>query len=136
MKQPAEVLAFKNELKNYNYYLHRISTLEESIEFIYHRLGGVRGIDPSKEPIHAMPNKEMEYKLREDIECLEAKKKLLEEKTNYIDSILVEIEIPLREAIMAVYCEGKTMERVSMKYHLSSSGLNKRIIVALKKALN
>lgn len=136
MRQTDDVRAFKNELRNYNFYLHRLSSLEDSIDFIYHRLGGVKGIDPSKEPIHAMPNKELEWKLREDIEILEAKKSLLETKTNYIDSILAEIEIPLREAIMAVYCEGKTMERVGRKYHLSSSGLNKRIIIALKKALN
>ena len=133
--QPMEVKAFKNELRNYTFYLHEISTIENSIEFIYDKLGGVRGVDPSKEPIHALPNKELEWKLREDITKLEAKKILLERKKEYIDSILILLENDLREAVFAVYCEGKTMQSVSLKYNLSTSGLNKRITVALKKAL-
>jgi len=133
--QPMEVKAFKNELRNYTFYLHEISTIENSIEFIYDKLGGVRGVDPSKEPIHALPNKELEWKLREDITKLEAKKILLERKKEYIDSILILMENDLREAVFAVYCEGKTMQSVSLKYNLSTSGLNKRITVALKKAL-
>ena len=133
--QPMEVKAFKNELRNYTFYLHEISSIENSIEFIYDKLGGVRGVDPSKEPIHALPNKELEWKLREDITKLEAKKILLERKKDYIDSILILMENDLREAVFAVYCEGKTMQSVSLKYNLSTSGLNKRITVALKKAL-
>ena len=66
MQRP-EVRAFKNELRNYTYYCSRIASLEESIEFMYDRLGGVRGVDPSKEPLHSAPSKEYEYMLRDKI---------------------------------------------------------------------
>jgi len=134
--QSEEVRAFKNELRNYNFYLSRIVTLENSIEFCYDRLGGVRGIDPSKEPTHSMPNKELEWQLRDKIESLDAEKRVIETKVKYIESILAKIETSLREVIIAVYCENKTMQYVAIKNNISTSGLNKRMIVGIKKALN
>ena len=101
--QKEQVKAFKNELRNYTFYCSRIVSLGNSIEFCYDRLGGVRGIDPSKEPVHAMPNKEMEYKLRDEIERYEATLKRYKEKVDSIDEILERIELPIREAVITVY---------------------------------
>ena len=133
--QTAEVRAFKNELRNYNYYLHRIATLDESIEFIYDRLGGVRGIDPSKEPLHSPPDKDLEYKLRDDISRLEANKKLLENKIAYIEQILEKMETSLREAVIKVYAQGKPISVVCNDLYVSPSGLAKKINNEIKKAL-
>lgn len=133
--QTAEVRAFKNELRNYNYYLHRVTTLDESIEFIYDRLGGVRGIDPSKEPLHSPPDKDLEYKLRDDISRLEANKKLLENKIAYIEQILGRMETSLREAVIKVYANGKPISIVCNDLYVSPSGLAKKINNEIKKAL-
>lgn len=134
--QPEEVRAFKNELRNYNYYLYKIITLGKSIEFLYDRLGGVHGVDPSKEPIHAMPNKDLEWKIRDDITRLEAKKSTTENKLREIDDVLHKIEEPIRTAIISVYISGKQISNVAGELYLSSSGLAKRINKAIKKALD
>ena len=134
--QSEEIKAFKNQLRRYTYLCSRLATLENSIEFLYDRLGGVRGIDPSKEPTHAMPNKELEYKLRDDIEKLEAKLMIVVAEKNEIDEILSRIDLPLREAIMEVYIYGHRIDMVASKYYLSHNGLHKRMNKAIKGALN
>ena len=133
--QDEEVRAFKNELRNYTYYLSRIVTLENSIEFLYDRLGGVRGIDPSKEPLHAMPNKEMEWKIRDDISKLQAKKERYENNLAEIDQILNLIEEFTRTALKLVYIEGKRTDIVAGQMLISPSGLKNRMNRAIKKAI-
>ena len=133
--QSLEIKAFKNELRNYNYLCSRIVSLENSIEFCYDRLGGVRGVDPSKEPVHAMPNKELEYKLRDDISKFEA---LLAQKVAQkveIDRTLDRMENDVREAVFKVYAMGYSCVKVADEYFLSSTGLQKRMNKAIKEAL-
>jgi len=134
--QSIQVKAFKNELRNYNYYLQRETSLVNSVEFLYDRLGGVRGVDPSKEPIHAMPNKEMEWKLRDDISKLEAKLSLLRAKIAYIDQILNRMEKEQRQAVKAVFCDSHRMEDECKKYHYSPQGFNHYINKAIEGALD
>ena len=134
--QKDSVRAFKNELRNYNYYLSQIVSLENSIEFLYDRLGGVRGVDPSKEPTHSLPNKELEYKLRDDIERLERKKASVEAKAKEIDRTLSFMEEEIRYAIMCVYANGKQVKYMSDKMYLSPSGLVLRMNKAIERALN
>ena len=133
--QDEEVRAFKNELRNYTYYLSRIVTLENSIEFLYDRLGGVRGIDPSKEPLHVLPNKEMEWKIRDDISKLQAKKERYENNLAEIDQILNLIEEFTRTALKLVYIEGKRTDIVAGQMLISPSGLKNRMNRAIKKAI-
>ena len=133
--QKIEVKAFKNELRNYTYLCYVISTLENSIEYCYDRLGGVRGIDPSKEPTHSQPNKELEYKLRSDIEHYES---ILKQKINQkveIDRILDKIETPLRMAIINVYIKGNRVEDIARDMYLSHNGLYKQMNKAIMEAL-
>ena len=134
--QKAEVRAFKNELRNYTYYCSRIATLENSIEYLYDRLGGVRGIDPSKEPTHAMPNKELEYKLRDDISHLEAKLATYTMKKNSVDEILNKMEIDVCDAVKKVYIKGEHIEKIARLMYLSHNGLAKRMNRAIYKAVN
>ena len=134
MQRP-EVRAFKNELRNYTYYCSRIASLEESIEFMYDRLGGVRGIDPSKEPIHSAPDKEFEYMLRDKISSLEQDKAVYEVKRDYIDLILGRIENTLREALKLVYIDGQRLDRVSGKFFLTPNGLIYRLNKSIEEAL-
>lgn len=134
--QKEEVGAFKNELRNYNYYLSRVKTLEASIEFLYDRLGGVRGIDPSKEPLHTMPNKEMEYKLRDDISRLDAKKARFERHLQEIDEVLNRMGNDERWGVFKVYAERKRLEDICKIFHYSPSGFRSRLERAIEEALN
>lgn len=134
--QPKEVKAFKNRLRYYSYLTQEIKSLEEEIEELYERLGGVRGIDPSKEPVHAMPNKEVEYQLRDAISRLDATLSYKRAEKDEIDRILVKMEPSAYEAIKSVYIEGKLCENVALVQHMSPSGLKDRMNKAIKKALN
>lgn len=134
--QSESVRAFKNELRNYSYYLSRAATLSASIDFLYDRLGGVRGVDPSKEPIHSPPNKEMEYQLREQIEALTQKKEAVAAKIKSIEQILARMETSLREAVIEVYVYNYKCVAVADRMYLSSTGLQKRMNKAIEKALN
>lgn len=133
--QKDNVRAFKNELRNYRYYVDEVNRIGESIEEIYDRLGGVRGIDPSKEPLHTMPDKDMEYMLRDKITSLEAKKHRLEGEIKRIDRILEKMEASLRNAVKVVFIDGNTIWSVSYKMNLSPTGLKKRMNRAIEKAL-
>lgn len=133
--QKESVRAFKNELRNYAYYLSRITSLENSIELCYERLGGIRGVDPSKEPLHIHPNDEYQWKLRDDIELYEAKIKRLQDKVDEIDLILSRMETDAREALIDIYVHGKQVRSVAMRLYLSHSGLLKRLNKAIEDAL-
>lgn len=133
--QKESVKAFKNELRNYRYYCARIKDLTEKIEFFYDRLGGVRAIDPSKEPMHSAPSKEYEYMLRDQIENYDRKKTLYKMKKDYIDGILGNVETSLRDALKRVYIDGTKVEKVAAEHFLSSSGMAKRMDRAIEKAL-
>ena len=133
--QDRGVQAFKNELRNYKHYLSRIIYFEDKIESLYDRLGGVRGVDPSKEPLHVVPNKEMEWYLRDEISRCEAKKSHYEEYIKEIDRILNQIEEFTRDALKLVYIEGKHTDVVADSMLISPSGLKNRMNRAIKKAI-
>ena len=136
MIQSESVRAFKNELRNYRYYIGRAAELEDAIESLYDRLGGVRGVDPSKEPAHVLPNKEMEWKIRDDITRLDLKLTNLRNKIAEIDEILGRIEEPIRTALKLVYIESNKVIMVASMMYLSPSGLVKRMNREIKKALD
>ena len=133
--QKPEVRAFKNELRNYAFYVSQVNTIANSIEFLYDRLGGVRGVDPSREPMHTLPNKDLEYKLRDDITLLEIKKSRLEHKIKEIDMMLDLIELPIRTAIISCYVHGNQVKMVADKFFMSPSGLAKRMDRAIERAM-
>lgn len=136
MKQPVEVRAFKNDLANYHVKITQIKKIETRIEDLYYQLGGVRGIDPSKEPIHSPPNKDLEYALRDKITVCEAKLSLVKAEIDDIRQTLDKMERPLRKAVFEVYANGNQIRAVASKMFLSESGLRKRMNKEIEKALN
>lgn len=136
MAQSEKVRAFKNELRNYSYYIRRLIFLDEKIESCYEILGGVRGIDFTKEPIHSPPNKELEYKIRDDIERYRRLKERTEDKVKYCDEILAKMETDIRWAITSVYVDGKQIRNIALKMYLAHSTLQKRINKAIEEALD
>ena len=136
MAQSEKVRAFKNELRNYNYNIKRLIFLDEKIESCYEMLGGVRGIDFTKEPIHSPPNKELEYKIRDDIERYRRLKERTEDKVKYCDEILAKMETDVRWAITSVYVDGRQIRNIALKMFLAHSTLQKRINKAIEEALD
>lgn len=136
MKQPEDVRAFKTDLGSYNFKLKKIRELNEKIENIYDRLGGVRGVDPSREPIHSPPNKDLEYAMRDQITACERKLARLRDQTDEVKQILDRMETSIRMAVIAVYADRKTISAVSMDMNLSETGLRKRMNKAIEKALD
>lgn len=133
--QTKQVIAFKNRLRNYTFDLSRIVKLDEDIELCYHKLGGVKGIDPSKEPTHCQMDKDIEYKIRDDIEKYEALRKTYESNILYVDSVLELIEEETRQAIKDVYIYGKNMFKVASKLYISKSTLRDRMDYRIKLAI-
>lgn len=134
--QDEGVKAFKNELGNYRFYQRRFATLANLVEYCYDMLGGVRAVDPSKEPNSFVPNKDREYAIRDEISRHERNKDLIEVKLRYIDEILARIETPLKEALIEVYADHKTLRKVSSRMYMSESKLRRDINKAIKKALD
>lgn len=133
--QKDSVRAFKNELRNYTYYLSRQVTLERAIEFTYDLLGGVRGVDPSREPLHTMPDPDREWQLRDEIDRYEAELARYRAKSCEIETVLGKMETSLKQAVMAVYVHGEHMDKVGREMSLSPNGLSKRINKAIEMAL-
>lgn len=131
----AELKAFKNELKNYNFYKQRIKALDELIQTCYDMLSGVKAIQYDKEPSHALPNKDVEYKIRDEITHHDKNKARTQAKLDDIDKILNRVETSLREAIIESYCNGTPLEKVAEKRFISKVGLFYQINEALKEAL-
>ena len=135
--QDVAIKAFKNELSNYRFYQRRLKSLENMIEYCYDMLGGVRAVDPSKEPTHAfVPNKDREYAIRDEIARHERNKALVEAKLKYLDEILGQIETPLKEALIAIFADRrKTLIKVASEMYMSESTLRRTLNRAIKKAL-
>lgn len=134
MQKPG-VRSFKNELRNYRYYVSRVVDLGEKIDLCYHRLGGVRAVDPGRIPVSGMPNKDAEYKTRDDIERYTRLKALYQAKLDEMDRILGLIEKEMRDALVRVYVDGEQIRKVADMYFLSHNGLAKRINRAIEKAM-
>lgn len=136
MKQKAYVRAFKNELRNYNYYISTAKKTKELIDNYYYELSGVKASDPSRPPLHSLPNKERENHIREAISRQERYLKLTQAKIKYIDRILDNISEPLNSTIVDIFLKGESLTAHCNNYNLSNVGLYKKINKAIERALN
>ena len=136
MKQKAQVRAFKNELRNYNYYVSAAKKTKEIINNYYYELSGVKACDPSRPPLHSLPDKERENRIREAISRQEKFLKLTQAKINQIDRVLSSIDNPLKSTIKDIFLKGETLTAQSCHYNLSNVGLYKKINKAIERALN
>lgn len=136
MKQSIYLLAFKNEMRNYLFYKSKIAKLEELVERCYDMLGGVRAIDTSKEPIHSPPNKDVEYRIRDEIEKHLKNISITELRLKEVDDTLQKIKNEeMRGAIVDVYINGCSITKVSEQMFLSPSGLAKSMNKELKRVI-
>ena len=96
----------------------------------------VHSIDFTRPVVHGLPNKDLEYRIRDEITKHEANLKSTQAKIDEIDEILALMETSLKKAINDVYVEGNRIEDVAMIYHLSIGGLQYRIDKEIERCLN
>lgn len=141
MKQHAEVRAFKNELMNYYTYKERITKLNDLIEYCYHMLGGIKGVDTTKEPSQShIRNLDAEYKIRDEIELHTKKIERTQSRIDDIEQTLNKIEALegewVRLATFKVFAQHQTYAKVGDIYGYSPSNVRYIVNRAIKKALD
>lgn len=84
----------------------------------------------------SVPDKDLEYRIRNEIDRHERNKSLTEAKVRYCDEILNKMETSLKEAVMHIYVDGNTMESIARKMYLSTNALQHRINKELGRILD
>lgn len=137
MKQDLSIEMFKGRLKGYRYFQRQIVRLDEEIQECYNQLGASpHSPQFDSEPIHSPKNIDREYKLRDRIESLERNKARSQAEIDFCNQILGEMETPVREAVIAIYADKKTMQRQADKMYMSKSTLRDLINREIKKVLD
>ena len=135
--QSQEVRAFKNELRNYRFYETRLRKLDELIDFCYSLLpGNVHAINYSDPITGGTPNKDREYRIRDEISRHEQNKARTQAKVDYIEEILDKMENSVKEAAISIFVEGNRTDDVAPEYHLSSNALLNRINREIERVIN
>ncbi len=136
MKQDLQIEMFKGRLKGYRYFQKQVKKYDEEIQDCYNQLGASPH-SPSfdSEPIHSPKNIDREYKIRDRIEALELKKGRSLDEIRFCDEILDKLETSLKEAIIAVYADKRTMQEQADKLYMAKSTLRDTINREIKRAI-
>lgn len=134
-----QVEAFKNELRNYNYYCSLIRKLQEKKDDLFYELTGVKSA--SLESTHNSFNESVYFNkvftLQEKIHKLDLEIERIKAQKKYITDVLKRIESKdVRMSVIEIYVQKKTVGFVAKEQNISSSGLFKQINKAINKALN
>ena len=136
MRQDISVEMFKGRMKGYRYFQRQILRLEDEIQECYNQLGASpKSPNLQSEPIHSPKNIDKEYQIRDKIEILEGKKARCKAEIDFCEQILGEIETPVKEAIIDVYGDRKTLQSQSQKLYMAKSTLQDKIDKAIKEAI-
>lgn len=128
---------FKGRMKGYRYFQRQILRLEDEIQECYNQLGASpKSPNLQSEPIHSPKNIDREYQIRDRIEILEGKKARAKAEIDFCDQILEEMETPLKEAVIAIYSDKKTMLSEADKLYMAKSTLRDKINKEIAKALH
>lgn len=106
------------------------------MDICYDALGGVRGVDPSREPTHSLPNKDYEYRIRDEISRHEANRDRTLAKIKDIDELLSLMDSSLRMAVIRVYANGEKLDKVARGMYLTYNGLFVRLNREIERVLN
>lgn len=131
------VQAFKNELRNYNFYRKEKKKIKEKINLEYYNLANVKGVNPQKQP--GTTNEEYLHEKRnevyERIAELKEKEKEYSVKIKAIDMVLKKIPEKNRKIIVELFIEKKDANKICEKNFVSKSTLYYRVDVWLEKYL-
>ena len=131
------VQAFKNELRNYNYYRKEKNKIKEKINLEYYNLSNLKGVNPNKQP--GTTNQEYLHERRnevyERITELKEKEKEYAIKIKAIEKILNKIPEKNRKIITELFIEKKDANKICEKYYISKSTLYYRVDTWIGKFL-
>lgn len=129
-----DIVAFKYELRNRNYYRAQIVKKEEEASDLWYLLSGVKAVRTDQ--VRITPNShdiaEHRNRLTSMISKLENDIKFLEQKLRYIDSVLNQIPEETRTMMIDIYCDGATYDDEAIKTHWSRSAIQYHINKVLK----
>ena len=135
--QSLVVKAFKGRMKGYRFWQSREKAQKQLLDMCYDLLGASPK-SPNLEGVqcHSPKDIDREYRIRGEIERIEPLLAHAKAEVKYVDEILGRIEKPLKEAIIAIYADNKSMKEVASKLDMATSTLNKQIDKAIEKALS
>lgn len=131
-----EIRAFKNELKNVNFYRNKINELKIEIEIIEYDLTGVKAVNftPHQSTTNPISKSSYYYAQLDKKDKLIKKKKAYDDKLNSINQLLDSIDDgKTKQMIIDIYIEGKGFLSTAIKFNYSNHGVQQRIDSALKK---
>lgn len=134
--QSKEVMAFKNELRNYLVYKERIDSLHELISICYQMLGGLKSPDFQNIPVNSPPNLDRRDKIYAEIDKHRANMERTKQKMEDIENVLNRMPKDIRIATYKVFVQGETIEKIARENGYSKKGMWYWINKEIKKALN
>lgn len=136
-----DVEAFKNELKNLNYYRKKVKDIDEKIKVLEYEMSAVKGVDYSKQHGSANPAAIESKKLAmsDELEWFEESKNKWTKKIKEIIWVLDKMEKSDRDVVERVVVDGVRYRDLCEEYGIKSTSslanaINNAIAHALKKA--
>lgn len=132
-----EVKAFKNELRNYRYYLKQKGILTDKKDLYFHSLTGMvgKGFDRQGGTTNQSIKEEKRLETIDKINELEEKINKLDSKIDAIESVLNKVNKRERKIMIGVYADGKTYLSLSTKENYSPRTLQQQVDKAIEKAV-
>lgn len=133
-----EIIAFKNELRNYRYYKKKTYSIEDKIRECEYKLSGLKS--PSFEYHVGTTNEEEKreryYKQLDILERLRAEKNVYIEKVRRIDLVLDKVRAADEEStdmLVNCYVNKIPYRKLCSKYYIDIALMHRKIDKALKK---
>lgn len=129
---------FKSKLKDYRIYYSMFLKLNERLSNLWYELEGVKAIQYDKEPSshNNYLIQERKYALSEKIKEAQAQINSLNEKLSYIDCILEKMQPEIRDTIIDIYINKKSIRKAAKKCNISHTALLKRINKEIARLLD
>ena len=123
------VAEFKNEARQYKFYVARIYQLREQLDIAYYQMSGLKSVDNTR--IRGSFNPEQAELVRleqsEKIQQIEDELMIYEAKTRRINRVLENIDQDIAVLIKEAWCRQKGLQFVADNEHYTLSNISKKI---------
>lgn len=126
----------KRELRNRKGYQNDLSNINKQIAKAVYEMEGVKGVRFDRQRVTMSPQQAEEIRLEriEEYNDLLAERDRIILQLKHIEKILEALDEETREAVEMHICQGNTLRKTAMVFHMSKSGMGDRIDRELKKA--
>ena len=137
IKMKEEIKTFIKLVATYRTNINQIDRLQERYDYLFYQLENVKGIsfEAKATSTNLLDAEIRKHELRDKLEIIENKIKMLKMINEYIDKVLQQIDEDIRCAIVEIYCYEKTYEEIARKLNYSKAGLYFKIVDAIEQAL-